>query len=389
MRLSMFITLSCAATAFQSCTVAQAPAPPPSSGASDQWIHVPSDIQQHDDWGSFQDFAAMYDKSYTTDNLRARFNAFVESVDAVAQAAQIPGGPRAELNRFADLDSATYQREVVGGCYRAHMASSYGPCKPFIGQSGGGKAALPESVDWRNAGAVTPVKNQGKCGSCWSFSATGAMEGAWAIATGNLTTLSEQQLMDCSYGYGNAGCNGGIMDKAFLYASSHGMCTESEDPYEAESSKTECSRLWQGAPGQSASGAPPSDDCEPEVFIDGCMDIEPGNQAELQQAVARQPVSVAIEADQSAFQLYAGGIITSPECGTQLDHGVLIVGYGEENGQQYWTVKNSWGPDWGENGYVRIARSNETDAPGICGIAMQPSFPVADPGHVGRYFALH
>ena len=376
MRLSMLITLACAA-ASSSCT-----ASPPSS---DRWIHVPQDIRQHADWGSFQDFAAMYDKTYTTDNLRTRFAAFVDSVDAVSRAARQPSGPRAELNRFADLDAAAFKADVVGGCYHAHKASAYGPCSAFSAQYESG-SPLPDSVDWREHGAVTPVKNQGKCGSCWSFSATGAMEGAWAIATGNLTSLSEQQLMDCSYGYGNQGCNGGIMDKAFLYASSHGMCTETEDPYEAESSRGQCSRLEVGAPGQSPTGASPSSDCEPEVFMDGCMDVEPTNEVELQAAVAHQPVAVAIEADRAAFQLYAGGIITSPSCGTQLDHGVLVVGYGTEDGQKYWIVKNSWGPDWGENGYVRIARSNATDSPGICGIAMQPSFPIADPG---RYFALH
>lgn len=376
MRLPMLITLAYAA-AGPACAVADT--------TSDQWIHVPRDIRDHADWGSFQDFAAMYDKTYTTDNLRTRFDAFVASVDAVSRAARHPSGPRAELNRFADLDAEAYKSEVIGGCYHAHRVSSYGPCRAFVRRD----AEVPKSVDWREHGAVTPVKNQGKCGSCWSFSATGAMEGAWAIATGNLTSLSEQQLMDCSYGYGNQGCNGGIMDKAFLYASSHGMCTETEDPYEAESSQGHCSRLRAGAPGQSPAGAPPSSDCEPEVFMDGCMDVQPGNEVELQAAVARQPVAVAIEADRAAFQLYAGGIITSPACGTQLDHGVLIVGYGEENGQRYWIVKNSWGPDWGENGYVRIGRSNSTEAPGICGIAMQPSFPVADPGHTGGHFTLH
>ena len=383
MRITTLITLALSASsASASHTKALTP------HADNQWIHVAPDIEEHPDWGSFQDFASLYGKSYTTDNLRTHFHAFVDSVDAVGRAARDPHGPRAELNRFADLDAHAYQRDVVGGCYHADRVTSYGPCSTYLGSHENG-AHLPESVDWRQKGAVTAVKNQGKCGSCWSFSATGAMEGAWAIATGNLTSLSEQQLMDCTYGYGNQGCNGGIMDKAFLYASSHGMCPDSEDPYEAASSRGQCSRLGAGAPGQSAVAEPASSDCVPHVFMDGCMDVEPENELELQAAVARQPVSVAIEADQAAFQLYAGGIITSPDCGTQLDHGVLVVGYGEEDGQKYWIVKNSWGPDWGEHGYVRIGRSNRTDSAGVCGIAMQPSFPIADPGHVGRYFAFN
>lgn len=215
--------------------------------------------------------------------------------------------------------------------------------------------SLPDSFDWRDYGIVTPVKNQGKCGSCWTFSATGAMEGAWAISTGKLISLSEQQLVDCVKE--DQGCNGGEMDNAFIYAIKNGICPEYEEPYTARDEKCE--------------------KCETSIVFSGCKNIPANNQLLLKEAVALHgPVSVSIEADQSYFQLYNGDIITDKKCGTNLDHGVLVVGYGEENGQLYWTVKNSWGEDWGDHGYVRIARSESENDPGVCGIGMQASFPV-------------
>ena len=211
---------------------------------------------------------------------------------------------------------------------------------------------------------MTPVKDQGQCGSCWAFSSTGAMEGAWAVAKGQLISLSEQQLLDCSKKYGNLGCKGGFMDNAFSYAIDYGMCTETEYPY-------------------TASGGTCNTGCKPmtslsslTVDINACMDVPANNQLALKEAVARGPVSIAIEADTRVFQMYSGGVITGSACGTNLDHGVLIVGYGEENGIKYWLVKNSWSNTWGDQGYIKIERSDSENDPGVCGIAMQPSFPV-------------
>jgi C1A family cysteine protease len=222
---------------------------------------------------------------------------------------------------------------------------------------------VPSSIDWRELGAVTPVKDQGQCGSCWSFSATGAMEGAWAITTGNLVSLSEEQLVDCSKKYGNLACNGGLMDNAFQYAIDNGMCVESDYPYTASS-------------GSSGSSGSCQTKCDPEVTITGCADVPANNQLALKEAVSFGPVSIAIEADQRIFQSYSSGVITSSTCGTELDHGVLIVGYGTENGVDYWLVKNSWSTTWGDEGYVKIERSDSTNDIGICGIAAQPSFPI-------------
>ena len=217
---------------------------------------------------------------------------------------------------------------------------------------------LPESVDWVKGGAVTPVKNQGQCGSCWSFSATGAIEGANAITNGKLASLSEQELVDCSKRYGNMGCNGGLMDNAFHYVIDNGLCSESDYPYTA--SDDTCV----------------STDCTPIVKISDCADVIVNNELALKEAVSKQPVSVAIEADTKTFQLYSSGVLTSDSCGTNLDHGVLVVGYGTEDDTPYWLVKNSWGDTWGEDGYIKIGRSDSESSKGICGIAMQPSYPI-------------
>lgn len=258
------------------------------------------------------------------------------------------------INQFTDLTAEEFREQYVSGLQT--IVGSYG-CKSFSSSASG----TPSSVDWRNENAVTSVKDQGQCGSCWTFSATGAIEGAWAITTGKLLDLSEQELVDCATGvsYGSHGCNGGQMEGAFKYVIEHGQCTNDEYPYTSGTTKT-------GGSCQS---------CSPVVEMASCSDVKPNDQMSLRAAVAQQPVAVAIEADTRYFQSYSGGILTSSSCGTNLDHGVLAVGYGTENGQDYWLVKNSWSSSWGDHGYVKIGRSSSTNDPGICGIAMQPSFP--------------
>uniref|UniRef100_A0A7S3YVJ6 Peptidase C1A papain C-terminal domain-containing protein n=2 Tax=Lotharella globosa TaxID=91324 RepID=A0A7S3YVJ6_9EUKA len=216
----------------------------------------------------------------------------------------------------------------------------------------------PDSVDWVAKGAVSPVKNQGQCGSCWAFSTTGAVEGIHEITTGELVSLSEQELVDCAGAYGNLGCNGGLMDSGFEFVIKNGLCTEKDYSYVAKQGQCEKSK------------------CTAAVKISGYHDVPSRSSSALLQAVAKQPVSIAIEADRSVFQFYSSGVMDSSSCGTQLDHGVLLVGYGEESGKKYWKVKNSWGASWGQDGYILLGRETG-DGAGTCGILLQPSYPTA------------
>jgi hypothetical protein len=232
-------------------------------------------------------------------------------------------------------------------------------------------SAIPSSVDWRAKGAVTPVKNQGSCGSCWSFSTTGALEGAYEIKYGKLVSFSEQQLVDCDYGLRlNHGCNGGLMDSAFSWISSNGgLCTESDYPYVSGTTKTngDCKKTCSLVSGSK---------------IVSYTDVTPNSDSAMMTALAQQPVSVAIEADQRAFQLYSGGVF-SESCGTNLDHGVLLVGYGTDSssGLDYYILKNSWDVSWGSSGFMYLGRNVDASGKaynggkGQCGVLMEGSYP--------------
>ena len=220
---------------------------------------------------------------------------------------------------------------------------------------------LPEmnndSVDWRNKHKVSSVKNQGECGSCWAFSSVGAVESVWAIKNNILYNLSQQELIDCSFL--NHGCQGGSMDLAFLFIQNQGLCTNLSYPYQGI--KDKCNKT----------------NCESMVRIKNHSDVPKNNESQLKNSVAIQPVSVAIQANKRSFQMYKSGIYNDYNCGTELDHGVLVIGYGHDTDldMDYWIIKNSWGPQWGDNGYIRIER-NINDTKGMCGIAMMPSYPI-------------
>ena len=254
------------------------------------------------------------------------------------------------LNEYSDLDSAEFAKQLTG-------ALPHSKPKPTGNTYVAVGSKIPTSVDWRTKGVVTPVKNQGQCGSCWAFSCTGSLEGQHALKTGNLVSLSEQNLVDCSGSEGNEGCNGGWPQWADEYIIKNGgIDTEASYPYRAEDEKCRFKTADVGATCKSYT------------------DITSEDEQALTEAIADVgPISVCIDASHASFQMYSKGVYYEPDCSeTELDHCVLAVGYGTDDSKDMYIVKNSWGTSWGMQGYIYMSRNRNNN----CGIATHASYPV-------------
>lgn len=295
---------------------------------------------------AFITYKAQHDKAYATPKEEAhRLMNFWKTYEKVRASNSANKGYVSALNKFSDMAVEEFKAKYLGYRGKAQRSGE-------VDYSLLNAAAPANDVDWRTqTGVVTPVKDQKQCGSCWAFSTTGAAEGAAAIfGEQSGMSFSEQQLVDCSSSFGNDGCNGGLMENAFKYIHKNGITTDDKYPYTArdQSCKTKVG-----------------------VFkVAGYKNVPEKSSGALAAAIAIQPISIAIEADE--IMTYSSGVFDDTSCGRSLDHGVLLVGYTADS----WIVKNSWGPSWGEKGFIRFSKKAVPDTKGgICGILMDASFP--------------
>ena len=304
-----------------------------------------------DHYNQYEQYLRDYNKNYSNSSeYWSHYYNFANNVERIGNHNSGNHSWRMGINNFTDM-SFTDFRKLYLGARPPRSSPSYAVYKPKP------MDPLPDAVDWRANGLVTNVKDQGQCGSCWAFSAVGSIEGAHAKKTGNLVSLSEQNLVDCAQQFGCDGCEGGWMNAAMEYVHYNGGLDDEQDyPYNAEDGTCHYQKN------------------ESAASVKSVVNITQGDDQALQHAVATiGPISVAIDAEYD-FQLYSSGIYSSTECDPQaLDHGVLVVGYGvTPQGKKYYMIKNSWGDDWGMNGYIYWDR----DIPNMCGIAQAASFPV-------------
>jgi C1A family cysteine protease len=299
----------------------------------------------------FAKWVGQHGKNYGTEGeMSERYRVFQSNLNTVMKHNAGNHTYTMAMNKFGDISWNEFRTTYMG--FNNNQQRPY--ARSLNAHVGVQEVAA--DIDWSTSGAVTAVKDQGQCGSCWAFSSTGGFEGAYFIAKGELINFSEQQLVDCAGSFGNQGCNGGLMDNAFEYWMSdngaNGPCKQTDYPYTARDGS--CKKT-----------------CSPVATPSGYTDVPSGSESSLGSALTRGPVSIAIQADQSGFQFYNGGVFDGT-CGTSLDHGVLLVGSGSDAGKSYWKVKNSWGAGWGESGYIRLVQGQNQ-----CGLTLAASYPQA------------
>lgn len=296
----------------------------------------------------FKKYVSTFSKTYSSESEYAyRFQVFRDNLVFIRFQNSRDSTITLGVTKFSDLTATEFKEKYLSP---RHILDESPDSEQEI------KLTAPTQVDWRTKGAVTPVKDQGQCGSCWAFSATGGIESAWIIAGHSMVTVSEQQLMDCSKAYGNNGCGGGFYRNAYNYViANKGITSETNYPYTEKNGVCSQSKASQVV-----------------ASISSKYNVAGENPTALMNAVAQQPTSVSVEADQAAWQHYTGGTVTTG-CGTNLDHDVLAVGYNNAVSTPYWIVKNSWGASWGLSGYIQIAI---TTGKGVCGINMTPGYPI-------------
>ncbi|XP_044461570.1 senescence-specific cysteine protease SAG12-like [Mangifera indica] len=307
--------------------------------------------QRHEEW------MAQHGRLYKdAQEKERRYNIFKNNLEYIENFNNgVDRGYKLAINKFADLTNQEFRGLYTGYQRKISKAVATSKDKSFTYVN---LTGLPTNWNWREKGAVTPVKDQGRCGCCWAFSAVAAVEGITQITTGQLISLSEQELVDCDSK--NQGCKGGLMDYAFEFIIANGgLTTEADYPYEAKDGYCKTTMMANRA-----------------AKITGYTDVPANNEQALLQVVANQPVSVAIEGSSYGFQFYSSGVFTG-NCGTRLNHAVTAIGYGATSGgAKYWLMKNSWGTDWGEGGIMRIQR-DVGDRRGLCGLAKDASYPTA------------